>query len=237
MKNPLVSLIIPAFNEEKTISKVLSDTAEIMKYLALPYEILMVDDASTDNTLSVALSSKAKVKFFSNETNRGKGYSIRKAAKYAKGDIIVTLDSDGEHNPAEIPALLTPIFNGIDIVAGSRFLGNNGYVTTKLNRIGNQLFNFSIMLLTGKRVTDSQTGFRAMRRQIFDALILQSDGYEIETEITVKSLINGFSFKEVPVSVERRKHSVSKIKLLPDSKKIMITIIKSSMADLGHLQN
>jgi hypothetical protein len=164
----------------------------------------------------------------------GKGYCIRKGVENAKGEIIVTLDSDGEHKPKEIPDLLAPLLEGVDIVAGSRFLGDGQNVTTKLNQMGNYFFNLAIMLLTGKQVSDSQTGFRAMKRSIFQKLNLCSDGYEIETEITVKSLMNGFTFKEVPVTVERRKHSVSKIKVLSDGGKILTTIIRSSFASIEH---
>jgi glycosyltransferase involved in cell wall biosynthesis len=234
MKDSLVSLIIPAYNEEKTIARVLVDTSEVMQSLAVPYEILVIDDGSTDNTEFAILTSKVKAKFFSNELNMGKGYCIRRGVEHAKGEIIVTLDSDGEHQPKEIPDLLAPLLEGVDIVAGSRFLGNAQNVTTKLNQVGNYFFNLAIMLLTGKQVSDSQTGFRAMKRSIFQKLNLRSDGYEIETEITVKSLMNGFTFKEVPVTVERRKYNVSKIKVLSDGGKILTTIIRSSFASIEH---
>jgi glycosyltransferase involved in cell wall biosynthesis len=231
----LISLIIPAYNEEETIGDVISSTVEIMNSLGYSFEIIVVNDGSTDKTkLAAALSSKQGVRIFSNESNRGKGYCLRKAAMYMKGDILVTLDSDGEHNPKEIPDLLAPIFEGFDIVAGSRFLGNSRNVTSKLNQVGNRFFNTAIMVLTGKRVSDSQTGFRAMKKGIFEKLKLQSDGYEIETEITVKSLMNGFTFKEVPVTVERRKYDTSKIKVFSDGKKILATIIRSSFSPIEH---
>jgi glycosyltransferase involved in cell wall biosynthesis len=222
-----VSIIIPAYNEEKTVGTVIRGTSEIMDLYGLPYEIIVVNDGSTDNTVQVA-SSTRKATVFSNESNRGKGYCLRKALKYAHGDIIVTLDSDGEHKPKEIPDLLNPLFEGHDIVSGSRFMSNRPGATTKLNQVGNFLFNTAIMTLTGKQVTDSQTGFRAMKRGIVEKLDLQSDGYEIETEITVKSLINGFCFKEVPITVERRKYNMSKLKIISDGKKILSTIIQSS---------
>jgi glycosyltransferase involved in cell wall biosynthesis len=232
MVNPYVSLIIPAFNEEKTVGRVIESTAEIMDSLDLPYEIMVVDDGSTDNTKLIALLSKFNVKVLSNESNRGKGYSIRRAAKQAKGDIILTLDSDGEHKPKEIPDLLGPLLEGTDIVAGSRFLSNSHNVTSKLNQVGNHIFNIAILALTGQSVSDSQTGFRAIKKDVFERLNLESDGYEIETEITVKSLMNGFTFKEVPVTVERRKYDASKIKLLSDGRRILTTIIRSSLSKI-----
>jgi glycosyltransferase involved in cell wall biosynthesis len=229
---PLVSLIIPAYNEEKTVGDVVESTAKIMNGLGLLYEIIVVNDGSTDKTKWAALLPKCNVRVFSNRINRGKGYCIRRAVKYSKGDIIVTLDSDGEHNPEEIPNLIAPLFNGIDIVAGSRFLGTSKYVTTKLNLLGNYLFNIVILALTGQLVSDSQTGFRAIKKDVFERLNLCSDRYDIETEITVKGLRNGFTFIEVPITVEKRRFDASKIHLLSDGKKILATIIRSSFSKL-----
>jgi glycosyltransferase involved in cell wall biosynthesis len=203
-----------------------------MDKLSVPYEIIVINDGSTDSTAEVARQSSLHVTVISNKRNCGKGYSIRKGVDSSRGSIILMLDSDGEHNPREIPSLLSPVLKGVDIVAGSRFLQRKEPVTTKLNSIGNFFFNLSIMILTGRRVSDSQTGFRAMKRDVFERMNLQSDGYEIETEITVKSLLNGFSFLEVPVRITRRRHSVSKIKILPDSKRIMTTLIKASLTDV-----
>jgi glycosyltransferase involved in cell wall biosynthesis len=234
MKTPLVSLIIPAYNEAETINSVLQDTFKVMEGLGVSYEIIVIDDCSTDLTALAAVTSKVKVRFFSNATNKGKGYCIRKGVENAEGEIIVTLDSDGEHKPKEIPGLLAPLLEGTDIVAGSRFLGKTQNVTSSLNMLGNHMFNIAIMLLTGRRVSDSQTGFRAMKKAIFQKLNLQSDGYEIETEITVKSLLNGFTFKEVPITVERRKYDVSKIKVFSDGRKILSTIIRSSFSPIIH---
>ncbi len=232
MNRSAVTIIIPAYNEEKTIGHVMSDTISIMDDLNVPYEIIVIDDGSTDKTGLIASNHKAMV--LTNERNRGKGYSLRRALQYAQGDIIVTMDSDGEHKPKEIPDLINPLFNGTDIVAGSRFLGNNLQSTTKLNQIGSFFFNLTIMTMTGKRVTDSQTGFRAIKRNVLDKLNLESDGYEIETEITVKGLKNGFVFQERPISCERRKYSISKLRLLSDGTKILRTILKANFAKIEH---
>ncbi len=227
LQRATVSVIIPAYNEENTIGTVITSTTRILDDLDVPYEIIVVNDGSTDKTGFVA--SNYKVTVLTNSVNRGKGYSLRRALKLAQGEIIVTLDSDGEHKPKEIPDLLEPLQNGVDVVAGSRFMGRQPDVTTKLNTIGNFLFNTAIMTLTGQRVTDSQTGFRAIKREVMEQLNLASDGYEIETEITVKTLCSGFVLKEKPISVERRKYSMSKLKILSDGAKILKTIVRSSL--------
>jgi glycosyltransferase involved in cell wall biosynthesis len=220
-------VIIPAFNEERTIGQVLQDTAQVMDELGMPYEIIVVDDGSTDQTGLVASIHKAII--IRNSTNRGKGYSIRRALQYAHGDLIVTMDSDGEHQPKEIPILIEPLYNGTDIVAGSRFLGANPHlVTTRVRQLGNFLFNFAIILITGNRITDSQTGFRALKRNIIEKLHLESDGYEIDTEITIKSLTNGYVFQELPITIKRRIYNSSKLRLPYDGAKILITILKAA---------
>ena len=235
MQSLTITVVIPAYNEEKTIGNVIAETASIMNGLNIPYEIIVVDDGSTDETGKIASAHKAIV--LSNDRNRGKGYALRKALQHANGDIIVTIDSDGEHNPKEIPDLIEPLFNGTDIVAGSRFLGRNGWGTTHLNVLGNLFFNAAVMTLTGKVVTDSQTGFRAIRKDVLDTLNLESDGYEIEAEITIKGLRNGFVFKERPITVERRKFNASKLRLLSDGSRIMKTILKAKFSKLEHSSN
>ena len=121
MLSSVVSVVIPAYNEEKTIGDVISETISVMESLKLPYEIIVVDDGSTDDTGQIAARYKATVLF--NGKNQEKGYALRKGFQHAQGDIIVTIDSDGARNPKEIPDLLHPLLNGIDMLAGSRFVG------------------------------------------------------------------------------------------------------------------
>ena len=218
----VISVVIPAYNEANTIGDIISNTISAMETLKMPYEIIVVDDGSNDNTRRIAAGYKATV--LSNGRNQGKGYALRKGFHYARGDIIVTFDSDGAHKPKEIPDLIHPLFNGVDIVAGSRFLGRGMNSTSRLHRLGNSLFNITITILTGKRVTDSQTGFRAFKKRVLQSLNLESLGYEVETEITVKGLKNGFTFQEKPISCEERKYSISKLKILSDGMKILKTI-------------
>jgi glycosyltransferase involved in cell wall biosynthesis len=227
MPNPVVSVVIPAYNEEKNIGNVIEETIQIMDSLGLPYEIIVVDDGSTDSTKEEA--SKYKVTVLSNGRNRGKGYALRKGFQHAQGDIIVTIDADGSHKPKEIPDLINPLLNGADIVAGSRFLGNGQNHTAKLHILGNHLINMTIMVLTRKLVTDSQTGLRAFKKDFLEKISLESNGYEIETEITVKGLKNGFKFHEIPINCKKREYGISKLKMLSDGVKIFKTILKSAV--------
>lgn len=232
MLRQAISVVIPAYNEERSIGQIIEETITVMDTMQVPYEIIVVDDGSTDKTARVASTYKATV--ISYPTNRGKGYALRKGFQQAQGEIIVTIDSDGTHKPKEIPDLVTPLFNGTDIVAGSRFLGRGPDSTTQLNRIGNFLFNTTITTLTRKRVTDSQTGFRAIKKQVIDKMHLDSTGFEIESEITVKGLQNGFKFQEKPITTEKRRYNISRVKILRDGQRIFKTIIKSHFSTIEH---
>jgi glycosyltransferase involved in cell wall biosynthesis len=229
MLNTVVSVVIPAYNEEKTIGNVIEETIQVMDSLGLPYEIIVVDDGSIDRTKEIACRYKATV--LSNGKNQGKGYALRRGFQHARGDIIITIDADGSHRPKEIPDLLNPLFNGADIVAGSRFLGNGKNHTSKLHVFGNHLINATIMVLTRRLITDSQTGLRAFKKEFLQKVSLESKGYEIETEMTVKSLKNGFKLKEIPIGCKRRKYNISRLKILSDGFRILKTILKSSARD------
>ena len=113
-------------------------------------------------------------------------------------------------------------------------MSHNTRATTKLNRIGNFFFNTVIFTLTGKSITDSQTGFRAIKRNVLEKINLESNGYEIETEITVKGLRNGFLYKENPITCERRVYSISKLQLVKDGIKILKTILEARLARISH---
>jgi len=222
MQHLAISVVMPAYNEERTIGNMISSIISTMDSTNMPYEIIVVDDGSTDNTRRIATRYKATI--LSNGKNQGKGYALRKGFQHATGGIIVTIDADGTHRPKEIPDLIHPLFNGVDIVAGSRFLGNGRHSTSRINRLGNLIFNSTIMILTGKRITDSQTGFRAFKKHVLQTLKLKSLGYEVETEITVKGLKNGFIYQEKPINCQKRQYNISKLKILSDGIKILKTI-------------
>jgi len=227
MDIPIVSVVIPAYNEEKTIDEILLRTYKTMETMGIPYEILMVDDGSSDRTRFLA--ERHKVTVLTNGTNTGKGHALRKGFKNATGNIIITIDADGSHKPEEIPKLLKPLLKGADIVAGSRFLGNREKDSVKkLHIVGNHLFNFFILLLTRKRITDSQTGFRAFTRKVIQEIEITSEGYEIETELTMKTLRNGYLIQEEPITCEKRKDGCSHLNPLRDGFKIFKNIIKAS---------
>ena len=160
----------------------------------------------------------------------GKGYGLRAGFAKAKGDIIVTIDSDGSHRPEELAGVLAPVLNDrADLVIGSRYLNQKNVAARKLNAFGVRIFNFLIQLLTGTAITDSQSGYRAMKREVLAKQKLTSGGYEIESEMLVKTAKEGFRVAEVPISFEQRTYGRSGVDPMVDGAKILMSIILANM--------
>jgi glycosyltransferase involved in cell wall biosynthesis len=222
----LLSVIIPVYNEELTIGNIINRTKTALQQIGLPYEIIVIDDRSYDKSLEVA--KKQEVKVLTLKQHLGKGYALRAGFAEAKGDIIITIDSDGSHRPEELSRVLMPVLKGkTDLIIGSRYLNQKNVAARKLNAFGVRIFNFLIQLLTGTAITDSQSGYRAMKRQILNTQKLKSGGYEIESEMLVKTAKEGFRVDEVPISFEQRTYGRSGVDPMVDGSKILLSIIKA----------
>jgi len=220
----LISVVIPLFNEELTIGNVIERLTAIMQKTGFKYEIIVVDDCSTDRSLEISKNQNAKV--FSLKKHMGKGYALRAGFAKAKGDIVTTIDSDGSHRPEELPRLLTPILQSkADLVIGSRYLSQKPVATKKLNAAGVRLFNFLIKILTRAEVSDSQSGYRVMKSVVLRNMRLKSGEYEIESEMLVKTAIQGFRVVEVPISFEQRTYGTSRLDPMVDGFKILMSIV------------
>jgi len=226
-ENLLVSVIIPVFNEECTIGDIITRTRNTLKKMDQPYEVLVIDDGSVDKSLETSKDKGAEV---FRETHQGKGRAIRYGFRRAKGNIIVTLDSDGSHQPEEIPLFLESIIQGkADLSIGSRFFNNevNHAKIPRTNRIGNKMFNSLIRFLTGSRITDSQSGFKAIRASILERMELNSKGYELESELLIKALKLGARVTEIPIIFEQRTVGKSRLDPYKDGARILYSIITS----------
>ncbi|MFW9873600.1 MAG: glycosyltransferase family 2 protein [Candidatus Thorarchaeota archaeon] len=215
----LLSIVLPMYNEEKTIKKVLEN---------LPYnnsiEIIVVNDHSTDNSLKEIekINSNRKIRVINHKKNRGYGGAIVSGTSIAKGDIIVTMDSDGQHSSDDIFNLVKPIFDGeVDYTIGSRYKGTYFYKLPILTRLGEVLVEKLIQILFGMRVMNNQTGFRAFSKKILPIFHnIRYYGYAFCTEQICRISLAGFKIKECPIKVYRREYGSSSIILTKLAKSI-----------------
>ncbi len=219
-------MVVPAFNEQHTVGDVIDRLKRALQNVGLPSEIIVVDDCSSDKTADV--SARRGVTVYSFGAHMGKGYALRAGFLKAKGEIIVTIDSDGSNRPEELPLLLNPLLqNQADLVIGSRFSQRMGTSGKKFNAAGVRLFNSIIRFLTGADVTDSQSGYRAMKSKVLERMRLESGTYEIESEMLVKIARRRWRIMEVPISFEQRTYGVSTLDPIVDGLKILASIFAS----------
>lgn len=194
--------MIPAYREASQVGAVVEGCR--------PYPVIVVDDGSPDATASVAAAAGARV--YRHLVNRGAGAATAtglKAALQNGHSVVVTLDADGQHLPAEIPRLVEPILAGeADFVIGSRLLDPTGMPL--LRRAGNRVANLITWGLYGVRVTDSQSGFRAFSARVLQAMPLEWGRYEFCSEMVAQIERAGFRRREVPVTAVYSEYSLSK---------------------------
>ncbi|MFA4645920.1 glycosyltransferase family 2 protein [Pyrococcus kukulkanii] len=209
-----ITVVIPAYNEGKRIGSVLSKIPDFVD------EVIVVDDGSEDNTSEIARSFGANV--IRLERNSGKGAALREGIKRTSGDIIVLMDADGQHNPKEIPKLLEPIVQGnADFVIGKRIVKKGK--RPLIRKLSNWITSTLISLKVGERIEDSQSGFRAVKKEFIPKIT--SDRYEVETEILIKAKKLGARIVEVPIST-RYDVETGHFKLI-DIVRFLQTLIKS----------
>ena len=182
----LTSIIIPVFNEEKTI-KILLD--KVLEQKEIEKEIIVIDDCSTDKTKDlIETEYKNKVKFISNYKNFGKGYCVRKGIEISNGEIILIQDADLEYDPTDYKKLLTPLFeNRADVVYGSRFLGDGEKrVLYFWHRVGNFILTLLSNSLTNLNLTDMEVGYKAFKSKTLENIELKENRFGFEPEITAK---------------------------------------------------
>jgi len=222
-----LSIIIPVFNEENTIIDLLK-TVNSVDY-GVPTEIIVVNDGSTDKTYEQLFKVKKlikNIKIISYKKNKGKGYAIRQGIKNINGDIMIIQDADLEYYPNQIPILIKPIIKGkYNVVYGSRFLGScKNMKFTFL--FGNKFLTFMTNLLFVSQITDMETCYKVIHKNVLRKLNLESDGFEIEAEITAKVLKNGFEIKEIPVRYKARSKKTGKKIKISDGLKNFFILLK-----------
>jgi len=212
-----VSIIIPAYNESQTIG----DLVLRIKSIYPDFEIIVVNDGSTDETAAVAREAGAHV--HSHPYNIGNGAAVKSGIRMARGDIMVFMDADNQHNPEDIKNLLT-YFPDYDMVVGAR---SNGDQASWGRTFGNTVYNWLASYVAKFYIPDLTSGFRAIKADIArNFLSLLPNTYSYPTTLTLCVLRSGRSVKYLPINVLRRKTGKSKISIFKDGVRFLMIIIK-----------
>ena len=208
LANPLLSVVMPVYNERDTIESM------VARVLAVPdvrIELVVVDDGSKDGTSDILRELQTRYSFkLLHKPNGGKGSALRLGFKEVTGDLVVIQDADTEYSPEEFPELIELICQGrADVVYGSRFLGRHR-VFLFTHYLGNLFLTFLTNVLYNTMLTDMETCYKAMRIEVLRSFTLDSNGFGIEPEMTAKIFKRGYRVYEVPITYDGRGYDEGK---------------------------
>jgi glycosyltransferase involved in cell wall biosynthesis len=204
-----LSVVIPVYNEVSTVETLLRRVRQV----PLQLEVIVVDDGSTDGTRDILPRFEGTLidRLLMHEKNAGKGAALRTGFKHATGDVVVVQDADMEYDPHELPTLLAPILRGkADAVYGSRFLGGPHRVLFFWHSVGNRVLTILSNMFTDVNLTDMETCYKMVRRELLQSLPLSADRFGIEPELTARLAQAGARIYELPISYDGRSYAEGK---------------------------
>lgn len=222
---PILSVIVPVYNESKTIGKIL----EKIQYVAIDKEIIVVDDGSTDGTGSMLRDIKYdNLKVIHHTSNRGKGAAFLTGLSHASGDFVIIQDADLEYEPSDYLKLLSVIEKGnIDIVLGARFM--KGYKGLLVHRLGNRFLTVLVNFFFNARLNDCFTCYKLFRRETIKTLDLKAQGFDIEIEIIAKALKKKLRIAEEFITYHPRSYAEGKKIRCRDGLRAALAILRYSL--------
>jgi len=223
-----LSILMPVYNEESTIEQIVNKVFST-KFLC-NIELIIVDDKSTDGTLERLLQlSNPEIKIIRHDTNKGKGAAIRSAINNATGDYVIIQDADMEYNPEDINTLLKKAMEGYDAIYGSRFYNGRSEGEKLFHYLGNKLLTSISNLFSGLNLTDMETCYKMIKREVFDKITIEENRFGIEPELTAKLAKSGMRIIEVPISYNARTYSEGKKIGLKDAFRTIFCIMKYNL--------
>lgn len=237
MSSLKLSIIVPAYNEEKTIESILDKIQQVKLISGIQKNIVIVNDCSRDQTEAVIVNyirnnPTVQIDYFKHEKNRGKGAAIRTGIQKATGDFVVIQDADLEYDPNEYNLLLKPVLDGFaDVVFGSRFMGGKPHrILFFWHSIGNKILTFWSNAFTNLNLTDMETCYKMFRREIIQSIKLKEDRFGFEPEVTAKvAKIPGIRIYEVGISYYGRTYAEGKKIGMKDAFKAVYCIIRYNL--------
>lgn len=216
-----ITVIIPAYNEEKGIGEVIDKIKDAMENVRASYEIIVIDDGSTDET--AAIVKEKGVKLIQHPYNKGYGAALKTGVKNAKGNIVLFIDADVQQNADDIPKLLGPMTE-YDMVVGTRTKGSK---IPLLRRLGKFILSALANYLAGQKIPDLNSGFRAIKKEIVMKYMgILPNTFSFTTTITLATIKEGYNLKYVPIETGERVGS-SKIKLFRDGSRFIMLILRT----------
>jgi len=225
-----VSVIIPVYNEVKTIDEILRR----VEAENIVTEILIVDDGSTDGTREklASLNEDGHLRIILHDENQGKGAAVRTGIQEASGDVFLIQDADLEYDPRDYPALIKPIDEGIaDVVYGSRFLGGPRRTAMFWHMVANKMLTFMTNLLYNTILSDMETGYKVFKQEIVSGMKLRANKFDFEPEFTAKILKRKVRVYEVPISFTPRDYEEGKKIGIKDAFQAVWALIKYRFID------
>ncbi len=210
-----ISILIPCYNEEKTIRQVIINVEKSLVNINIDYEIIVVDDYSNDGSSKklTELQNEKKIKLFTHSQNQGKGAAIATGLKNINGEIILIQDADLEYDPEDYKKLILPFTEAnADVVYGSRFLGGGKYVRIHFfwHYIANKILTLLCNMIANLNLTDMETGYKLFRYEKIKDIEIEEKSFGFEPEITIKLAKKNSRFFEVPISYNGRSYKEGK---------------------------